>query len=129
MTTQITSVYLQNPAPGHSPHHFRRMKTSKCRLVVDGDYHFQNDASNNLLSNKPSLLCSNVYPLKSDFSFGNIIYVAGCCILYDRTSTNGNDPVKKLSGFYAASLAISVHAVIIVGDCLLVGPGETASHP
>lgn len=132
MTTWKISIHLQTPTPGHLLHHFRRIKIpnlKSCQLLVDGDYHFQNDLSNNLPSNKPSLHYSNVYLPKSDFSSGNIISVAACCILFDRTSENGEDPTKKLSGFYAANLAISVHAVIIVGDLLLVGLQATALHP
>lgn len=97
---------------------------------MDGDYHFQNfqtDVGNNLPSNKPSLLYSNVYLPKSDFLSGNIISVAVCCILFDQTNTNGNDSRSKLSAFYAANLAISVPVVITVGDRLLVGLWETAT--
>lgn len=132
MTTWKTS--LQTPAPGHSLHHFRTINISRLKfrqVVMDGDYHFQtfqNDASNNLPPNKPSLRYSTVYLPKSDFWFGNIISVAICFILFDQTSTNANDSRRRLSGFHAAKLILSVHAVIIVGDCLLVGLWSTALH-
>lgn len=125
---------IPNPAPGHSLHHFRTINISSLKfrqLVMDGDCHFPNfqiDASSNLPLNKPSLLYLNVYLPRSDFWFGNIISVAVCFILSEQTNTNGNDSRSKLSGFYAASLAISAHAVIIVGDRLLVGLWVTALH-
>lgn len=70
---------LQTPALGHSLHHFQTINIPNLKSrqpVIDGDYHFQvfqNDARNNLPSNKSSLLYSSVYPLKSDFWFGRTI--------------------------------------------------------
>ncbi|KAJ5513252.1 hypothetical protein N7463_002804 [Penicillium fimorum] len=124
-------MHLQTPASGHSLPHSRRINISNLKrhqLVADGGHRFQHGATENLPSAKHSLLYSNLCPPKSTFSSGNTISVVECCIFFDQASANGNDPTNKLWAFYAASLAISVHAVIIAGDRLLVALWGTALH-
>jgi hypothetical protein len=132
MTIQNTPFCFKTPASWRSPHQFRRIKASNLKfhqLVVNGGFHFQDDGSNSQPSTKASLLYLHVYPSKSGFSFGNTFSVAKCYIFFGQTSANGNDPTEKSLEFYAANLVISVHAVIIAGDCLLIDPWETAPHP
>ena len=127
--TSNSPVHHQTPAPGHSLHHCRRteiLKLTPHHLVVDGGYYLQSDPWTKLPCNKPSLLWSDFYPPKSDCSFGNIFSVAICCILFDQTCTNRNNPTNELLGYCATYLGISVRAVTIVGDCLLVGLRGTA---